>query len=93
MSKYIKVEDIKNTLIELVRSGVWLERKTTMSIINALANLPTLEVDEGEWVFEEYPDGYYHSECSICKHWFIEDAFLKPYKFCPNCGAKMGGDE
>lgn len=47
----------------------------------------------GEWLFEEYPDGYYHSKCSICKHWFIEDAFLKPYKYCPNCGASMKDGE
>lgn len=47
--------------------------------------------NSGEWLFEEYPDGYYHSECSVCKHWFVEDAFLKPYNFCPNCGARMEG--
>ena len=53
------------------------------------------ERPRGEWLFEEYPDGYYHSECSVCKHWFVEDAFLKPYNFCPNCGARMvkDGDE
>lgn len=53
--------------------------------------IPQPKESEGEWLFEECPDGYYHSECSICKHWFIEDAFLKPYKYCPNCRAKMKG--
>lgn len=47
---------------------------------------------KGKWIFEEYPDGYYHSECSECKHHFIEDAYLKPYNFCPNCGTDMRGE-
>ena len=50
------------------------------------------ECKKGKWVFEEYPDGYYHSECSKCKHHFIEDAYLRPYNYCPNCGADMRDD-
>lgn len=46
-------------------------------------------VKHGKWLFEEYPDGYYHSKCSLCNSWFSEDAFLNPYKYCPNCGACM----
>lgn len=59
--------------------------------VTRLLSLPSaqLERNSGEWLFKEYPDGYYHSECSVCKHWFVEDAFLKPYNFCPNCGARM----
>lgn len=45
----------------------------------------------GKWHFEEYPDGYYHAECSVCGHHFQEDAYLKPYNYCPNCGARMDG--
>lgn len=58
--------------------------------------MPTIELPErkkGKWVFEEYPDGYYYSECSECKHHFIEDVYLKSYNFCPNCGCDMRGDE
>ena len=55
-------------------------------------NAPTIEAEpvrHGKWLFEEYPDGYYHSKCSLCNSWFSEDAFLNPYKYCPNCGACM----
>lgn len=44
MSKYIKVEDIKNALIELSKSGKWLGRETTMNIIEALGNLRTIDI-------------------------------------------------
>lgn len=45
----------------------------------------------GYWCFEEFPDGYYHWECSECKKWFKEDSMslAEEWKYCPNCGAKM----
>lgn len=48
MSKYIKIKDIRNALIELIKSGKWLGRDTTMNIIKALADLPTIEVSNGQ---------------------------------------------
>ena len=47
----------------------------------------------GEWMIEEYPDGYYYSYCSVCDQWVPEEAFLKHWKYCPNCGAIMGSEE
>lgn len=46
----------------------------------------------GHWWFEEFPDGYYHWECSECKKWFEEDSMslAEEWKYCPNCGVKMG---
>lgn len=76
---------------ELITAFPCGESVRTESVRATINHMPTIEVSEGEWLFEEYPDGHYHSECSICKHWFIEDAFLKPYKHCPKCGAKMKG--
>lgn len=56
--------------------------------------LPSVqEQKKGYWIFEEYPDGYYHSECSVCGHWFDEDAYLKQYEICPNCLANMKGKQ
>ena len=96
MSKYVKVEDIKNTLIELVKSGEWLGRKTTTRIIKALGDIPTIEVSEGKWIVSEDGD----SICSVCgesEDWFIygtENWYGKGYSnYCPNCGAKMKGAE
>lgn len=47
-------------------------------------------VGHGLWILEEYPDGYYYATCSECDAWFDEDAFQNGWKYCPNCGAKMG---
>lgn len=46
MSKYLKIEDIKTAIIELVKTNKWLERKTTTNIIKALGDLPRIEVGE-----------------------------------------------
>ena len=48
-------------------------------------------VRHGEWLFEEYPDGYYHSECSVCGKQDKEAAYLEKWKYCPHCGACMDG--
>ena len=36
--------------------------------------------------------GYFHDVCSCCTH-PSNDLGNYPYKFCPHCGAKMGGGE
>ena len=66
---------------------------TVLETREALELVPSahLEREKGKWYFEEYPDGFYHSECSICGGWFEESAFLKPFNFCPACGADMRG--
>ena len=51
-------------------------------------------VVHGYWIFEEYPDGYYHWECSNCMGQFsdgIVDNADEEWKYCPKCGAKMSG--
>ena len=86
MSRYIDADVAINLAKEEIDSG------TPNDIAWKLEALPTVDVVErkrGEWNFEESPDGYYHAECSECGHWFYEDAFLKPYNYCPNCGAEM----
>ena len=44
MDKYIRVGDIRNALIELNNSGKWLGYTTTMNIIEALGNLPIIDI-------------------------------------------------
>ena len=46
-----------------------------------------------EWMFEEYPDGYYHSECTACGAPADERAYLDKWKYCPKCGARMRIDD
>ena len=62
-----------------------------------IENAPTIEPErkKGRWMrTDAYPHRRY---CSVCFATFIRnDEFLKlddiPHKYCPNCGAYMGGD-
>lgn len=56
-------------------------------------SVPTIETERktGEWLPDNRPGGGFWV-CSKCK--FPSEAFAANvlYKFCPNCGASMGGD-
>ena len=52
-----------------------------------------VEVVHSDWWFEEYPDGYYHSNCMACDFQAPEEAYLTQWRFCPNCGARMDGED
>ncbi len=62
--------------------------------IKALKRLPTIDpVKRGKWLLHEYPDGYYHTECSECGAVYGEMVyFSKKAHYCPNCGARNGGE-
>lgn len=59
-----------------------------------LEDAPTIEPERktGEWLPDNRPGGGFWV-CSCCK--FPSEAFAANvlYKFCPNCGAFMGGGE
>ena len=63
-------------------------------IIGVLEEVPTIEPKRGKWLLHEYPDGYYHTECSECGKVYSENVyFLRKPNYCPNCGAKMERSE
>ena len=46
-------------------------------------------VKHGRWV-KEKPDVLIHWHCSVCKNcYYLEEPNAN---YCPNCGAKMGGE-
>ena len=51
--------------------------------LTLLANAPTIEPKQGEWIEEIYLNGHTYGTCSNCLHVRIQD------NYCPNCGAKM----
>jgi DNA-directed RNA polymerase subunit RPC12/RpoP len=68
-------------------------------VINTFLNTPdidTPDLQQGEWIEIEDYNGDIHYQCDQCGNEFILiDGTPKEnnYNFCPNCGAKMGGDE
>ena len=63
-----------------------------MLSLNALSTIDP--VKHGKWELHEYPDGYYHTECSECGAVYDEMVyFLKKAHYCPNCGARNDRSE
>lgn len=46
------------------------------------------QVVHAQWI--EEPDRYHHWHCSACG--FVEGIVSRFYHYCPNCGAKIGGE-
>ena len=44
----------------------------------------------GRWI-EHINNGMHYIECPKCSSWFLR-MYLTRNSYCPNCGAKMGGD-
>lgn len=67
-----------------------------IDVLKALESLPSAEAVHGEWV-RKYDDkvNCYWYECDQCGEYRPRNQFGKEYNanFCPNCGAKMGGDD
>lgn len=67
--------------------------------INTIRDLPSAEVEpvkRGKWeITEAYPHNVY---CSVCHkrfaqtHWAVWEDGSLPRAYCPNCGAKMEGE-
>lgn len=78
-------------------SGCWIRYKLFERVFNSV---PTIDVPErkvGKWIDN---NGLY--QCSVCKHIWSElwwtsicpiDRMNKMMRFCPNCGARMKGEE
>lgn len=64
-------------------------------VADGLMELPSAEArPTGEWIDI---DNYYRmATCSHCHKVTMFEKwgeYIRPYNFCPNCGAKMGGGE
>lgn len=58
-----------------------------------LENLPSAQPERksGKWVRGDAEKLTCSARCSICQNRVYEER--SPYKFCPNCGAKMEGEQ
>ena len=60
------------------------------------ASLPEqTERKTGHWLKDPDRDGYGRYICSECEEPFeVKEVMMKPmWKFCPNCGANLSGEE
>ena len=90
MSEYID----KGKLIDYFKDtyGGGIEENTCIwyqEVIRDIDEMPAADVEpvrRGEWI----EDDYAFNRCSECGYEFDSPEIKTPY--CPNCGAKMGGE-
>lgn len=95
MSDYIKRQDASNWLKQYGQDVLHGKYKfSLMYIWKNIMDLPSADVApvvHSQWVLGGYDDMYY--VCEKCRHKQSE-YYIKPTaNFCPNCGAKMDGEE
>lgn len=94
MSDYISREDAKRNLrtwiTECVIDGDNERADCFRDCIDMLDDLPAADVAPvryGEWI-----ERAWRPTCSLCGFsGSLIDAPISPFKYCPNCGAKMDG--
>ena len=71
-------------------SGIWIN---LMDAIGEIERVPAAKpVRHGHWINCGYVCGEYYWECSVCGEGEWRGSTIGLY-YCPNCGAKMDGDE
>ena len=96
---YVKREDIFPAVTEIAKEIVFgnQDDDKVVDIINSIPAADVEPVRHGHFIgteFDGYADGnpvYYEWECSECGCVFEDDE--PNYRYCPNCGAKMDGEE
>lgn len=96
MSKYIKREDAIRAYAEILKS----DKDTKLIAEMILADVPSadvVEVRHGHWILRQpnslhldWRDSLF--ECSVCGANRIRRTG-EVLNYCPNCGAKMDGEE
>ena len=101
MAEYISRE----TMIKLLRrmadyaeaNGFYYDREVIEFVAATLAGIPAADVApvvHGHWILEREPNGKpYCFHCSACDDDFHRINIYSTHNYCPNCGAKMDGDD
>ena len=99
--KYIDLykcrEDFYNDILSILSDDITNDRAN--EIIDVFDSLPTADVQEvkrGYWIPERNPDENNRIQCfhcSVCDDDFHDIGAFVATKYCPNCGARMDGEE
>lgn len=99
MARYKDIEPI----IDFIKKGLNNPDKAkafghdAIEILTEIEYAPTadvVEVRHGKWVHTDYAMHWLgKDECSECTYHTSDRDDLSHLKFCPNCGARMDGDD
>ena len=59
--------------------------------INEMPTVDAVEVRHGRWIPKQ--DGFWQKQILICSICGSRNALGYEFNYCPNCGAKMDGDD
>lgn len=85
MDDYIKKEDA-------IQHGRWIDTEFDGYVIEDAKTANVVPVRHGHWILpnKEKTDRPL-PECSCCG-WYVSEGGVLDFAYCPNCGAKMGGE-
>lgn len=102
MTKYINADNLINELsaacmpiYEKGITGILGDNSSIADIINEQPTADVQEVKRGYWISERDPDENNRIQCfhcSVCDDDFHYIGAFVATKYCPNCGARMDGD-
>lgn len=99
MSEYIEREFVLNVLCRENCGHDYEANKCnncyTSNFINYLPTADVAEVKHGKWVEPHWRNSVSCANCSICgaeAYHYDFHGVQKTYRYCPNCGAKMGAE-
>ena len=105
MSEYINRERALEILNDIggcgAESGTWDDGwdQAINTAYDAIQETPAVDVApvvHGRWIRFKETDpetGYIHMKCSVCSAYWSDPSHADHFRYCPNCGAKMDGEE
>ena len=99
--RYIDVEPLEDKLKEHIRkteSELMLGALSTfLRLLDIKPTADVVPVRHGHWqITDAYPHNVYCSECYTKyaqTHWAVWEDGSMPRRYCPNCGARMDGED
>ena len=83
MSGYIRDDGINALYEQADDDGWWVATASELgTLINSFCAADVAPVVHGTWLLRE-------SKCSVCGDIPEYEYDIRPFKYCPNCGAKM----
>lgn len=85
MANYINQEALINKQQE-ANDKLFAENERLKKLLEEVRAADVAPVRYGEWIADDYA----YNRCSVCGWEWDDREYVTPY--CPNCGAKMGGE-
>ena len=84
MTEYIDRVEAMRRFMDFGRE---IPKEQVMSVI---ARIPTTDRPKGKWIDE---DGTYYANCSKCGYQMDTHQERGYFRYCPNCGSDMRGED